>query len=578
MRREAADALARLGDGRPIPSLLRAVRTAAADRRADAIVALGGVVRHRPDATARELLLGYAEGNDTRLGAGGARRARRHGRSRRGAAPRPHRRVALRRRRAPARAGGARRPRRRRRDAHAPHHARRRLRRSARARRGGLGARQAARARPRGRRARLRRRCARRRRRCAPTPRRRSIGSATRRRALRACSTMAIRRCAATPPWRSRTRSRRASPSCGSPSGDDDRHARAAAERAASGAGPAPAADWIALDVVDFDGAPLGDAGYRLVLPDGLQRAGVTDERGVIREECGARRRLHAASSTKPPHHVRLPAMGLAALIVPMIPGVIWLWIIYQHRLVRAGAQAPRARRPSCSASLPSRRRSVPSVSSAWSTHFCATSRPRRRPASWRRLPMAIGCFLVIGPREEIAKFLAVRLFVYRNKEFNEPLDGIIYAAAAALGFASLENMLYVIDWHTRTRAVGRARDSRRCSRCRATSSSPPRGATRSGGRSSIANVRVWPMVALAALLARALRFSVDVPPDAAAHPALHVADGADHRAADQAAARRVAVCAGRRACAACRSRRRARCNRDMTVPTGQASARAISR
>ena len=46
-----------------------------------------------------------------------------------------------------------------------------------------------------------------------------------------------------------------------------------------------PAADWIALDVVDFDGAPLGDAGYRLVLPDGLQRAGVTDERGVIREE-----------------------------------------------------------------------------------------------------------------------------------------------------------------------------------------------------------------------------------------------------------------------------------------------------
>ena len=43
---------------------LRAVRTAAPDRRATAIVALGGVVRHRPDSTARELLLGYAEGND----------------------------------------------------------------------------------------------------------------------------------------------------------------------------------------------------------------------------------------------------------------------------------------------------------------------------------------------------------------------------------------------------------------------------------------------------------------------------------------------------------------------------------
>jgi HEAT repeat protein len=66
---------------------------------------------------------------------------------------------------------------------------------------------------------------------------------------------------------------------------DDDRHARAAAKRALTQAAPPSSADWIALDVVDFDGAPLGDAGYRLVLPDGLQRAGVTDERGVIREE-----------------------------------------------------------------------------------------------------------------------------------------------------------------------------------------------------------------------------------------------------------------------------------------------------
>ncbi|MDB4968347.1 MAG: hypothetical protein JWN44_4036, partial [Myxococcales bacterium] len=68
---------------------------------------------------------------------------------------------------------------------------------------------------------------------------------------------------------------------------DDERHARAAAQKAlaATSAAPSSATDWIALDVVDFDGAPLGDAGYRLVLPDGLQKAGVTDERGVIREE-----------------------------------------------------------------------------------------------------------------------------------------------------------------------------------------------------------------------------------------------------------------------------------------------------
>src|SRR5262249_53183156 len=64
-------------------------------------------------------------------------------------------------------------------------------------------------------------------------------------------------------------------------------------------------------------------------------------------------------------------------------------------------------------------------------------------------VPILIGCFLVIGPCEEIAKFLAVRLFVFRSREFNEPLDGIIYAAAAALGFASLGNVLYGIDFRS---------------------------------------------------------------------------------------------------------------------------------
>jgi hypothetical protein len=64
-----------------------------------------------------------------------------------------------------------------------------------------------------------------------------------------------------------------------------------------------------------------------------------------------------------------------------------------------------------------------------------------------RALPIFLGCFLVIGPAEELCKFLAVRLYVYRHPEFDEPLDGIIYAAAAALGFASLENVLYVIDF-----------------------------------------------------------------------------------------------------------------------------------
>ena len=54
---------------------------------------------------------------------------------------------------------------------------------------------------------------------------------------------------------------------------------------------------------------------------------------------------------------------------------------------------------------------------------------------------------VVIAPLvEEPAKLLAVLLTVYRTKDFNEPMDGIVYAAAAALGFAAAENFFYLLE------------------------------------------------------------------------------------------------------------------------------------
>lgn len=46
---------------------------------------------------------------------------------------------------------------------------------------------------------------------------------------------------------------------------------------------------------------------------------------------------------------------------------------------------------------------------------------------------------------EEAAKLAAVWWLAYRNPNLNEPFDGIVYAAAASLGFATLENLLYVL-------------------------------------------------------------------------------------------------------------------------------------
>ncbi len=53
--------------------------------------------------------------------------------------------------------------------------------------------------------------------------------------------------------------------------------------------------------------------------------------------------------------------------------------------------------------------------------------------------------FVFIAPAiEELIKFWIVRQAVYDRIEFDEPVDGIVYAAAAALGFATAENVLYL--------------------------------------------------------------------------------------------------------------------------------------
>ena len=57
----------------------------------------------------------------------------------------------------------------------------------------------------------------------------------------------------------------------------------------------------------------------------------------------------------------------------------------------------------------------------------------------------AVVMFGIVGPVEETCKFLAVRWFAYRSRWFEEPMDGLVFGAAASLGFASLENLGYVL-------------------------------------------------------------------------------------------------------------------------------------
>ena len=63
---------------------------------------------------------------------------------------------------------------------------------------------------------------------------------------------------------------------------------------------------------------------------------------------------------------------------------------------------------------------------------------------------------LVIGPVEELAKFIPFWIFVLRFAEFDEPIDGIIYSSFIALGFGAVEN-IYYLQFLSGVEAWGRA-------------------------------------------------------------------------------------------------------------------------
>lgn len=55
--------------------------------------------------------------------------------------------------------------------------------------------------------------------------------------------------------------------------------------------------------------------------------------------------------------------------------------------------------------------------------------------------------FVVAGFTEELFKFLALYLLFWRGNVFNEKFDGIVYATFISLGFASVENVMYVFKF-----------------------------------------------------------------------------------------------------------------------------------
>lgn len=69
----------------------------------------------------------------------------------------------------------------------------------------------------------------------------------------------------------------------------------------------------------------------------------------------------------------------------------------------------------------------------------------------------AVCCFLVVGAAEEGCKYFFLRRFSWNDPAFNYRFDAMVYAVFVSMGFALVENLLYVFTSGTLATALLRA-------------------------------------------------------------------------------------------------------------------------
>ncbi|WP_039237745.1 glutamic-type intramembrane protease PrsW [Bacillus thermotolerans] len=58
-----------------------------------------------------------------------------------------------------------------------------------------------------------------------------------------------------------------------------------------------------------------------------------------------------------------------------------------------------------------------------------------------------VSAFLAAGFLEEFVKWFILFYLIYQHVDFDEPYDGIVYGTSISLGFATVENILYLVAY-----------------------------------------------------------------------------------------------------------------------------------
>ncbi|HLM97551.1 MAG TPA: PrsW family glutamic-type intramembrane protease [Acidimicrobiales bacterium] len=118
------------------------------------------------------------------------------------------------------------------------------------------------------------------------------------------------------------------------------------------------------------------------------------------------------------------------AAIAAFVPSLLWLALVYGRDRYE---KEPKRLVAKCYAL------SLLAVAMAFVLESLA--RPRLTGAAI----VVVGSALVVGLIEEGSKFAVLVLGTRRNPNLNEPVDGMVYATAVALGFAGLESLTYIL-------------------------------------------------------------------------------------------------------------------------------------
>ncbi|MBC8477172.1 MAG: PrsW family intramembrane metalloprotease [Dehalococcoidia bacterium] len=134
----------------------------------------------------------------------------------------------------------------------------------------------------------------------------------------------------------------------------------------------------------------------------------------------------------------------IVILVIAFAPGVFWLWMVYRRDRYRPEPRALVVRTFIWGMVV-----SIPVALLEFGLIFIVDPDVINFPEVGQ---LSLGTaayisFVVAGVTEELGKYLVVRRTVYRSPYFDEPMDGLVYASASALGFASLENLGYLLTY-----------------------------------------------------------------------------------------------------------------------------------